>query len=466
MTPGAPSGPLPTFRDPDGQVEVRDDIVLRHVHPQAQQQALDLLASPFLERAVKEGLLCSSAVRPGPASSTLTLEHPRVFFPSYCWEWSPAQWVAAGELTLTLCEDAVRSGWILKDATPLNVLFEGTRPLFVDVLSFDRRDPRSAVWEAQGQFVRTFLLPLIAHGQLGWPLASSLLRRDGLTPELLLPFISPAARLRPAIFWNITLPALIERRVTVSESKIGAAKTRRFDPEVATALLLRRLGKLRKQLRQLGGGFRQTGWSQYQEKLAHYQQSDQSAKRAFVAECLAQSAPRTVLDIGANTGTYSLLAAQSGARVIAIDTDESSIELLHRRARTDRADIQALVVNLGRPTPATGWRNGEQLSFLDRATGRFDTVLMLAVLHHLLLTEQIPLAHIAALCSALARRHLVLEWVPPTDPLFQELLRGRAHLYAQLSENDLLAAFSPHFRTERRLALGNGRILFHLARLP
>ena len=96
------------------------------------------------------------------ADQPLLLKHPRVFFPSYPWEWTPGQWVAAGELTLELCSQLLHEGWILKDATPLNILFEGSRPVFVDLLSIERRDPGSPLWLAYGQFARTFLLPLAA----------------------------------------------------------------------------------------------------------------------------------------------------------------------------------------------------------------------------------------------------------------------------------------------------------------
>ena len=71
------------------------------------------------------------------------LLHPRIPVATYPWEWTPSQWLAAAELTLSLCEEALSEDWILKDATPLNVLFLGPRPVLVDVLSFERRDPAS-----------------------------------------------------------------------------------------------------------------------------------------------------------------------------------------------------------------------------------------------------------------------------------------------------------------------------------
>ena len=124
-----------------------------------------------------------------------------------------------------------------------------------------------------------------------------------------------------------------------------------------------------------------------------------------------------------------------------------------------------MVANSARPTPAAGWRNREQLSLLDRLTGGFDMVLMLAVIHHLILREQLPLGHVGELCAGLTRRWLIVEWVPPSDPMYQEWLRGRDHLYGHLCEADLAEAFAPHFSVSSRRALGNGRVLLLMERI-
>jgi hypothetical protein len=126
--------------------------------------------------------------------------------------------------------------------------------------------------------------------------------------------------------------------------------------------------------------------------------------------------------------------------------------------------VTALVANIARPTPAAGWRNREQLSLLDRLTGKFDLVLMLAVIHHLILREQLPLKHIAELSASLTRRWLLVEWVPPSDPMYQEWLRGRDELYGHLTEDDLQRAFLPFFAVAERLELSNRRVLLLLER--
>jgi hypothetical protein len=158
------------------------------------------------------------------------------------------------------------------------------------------------------------------------------------------------------------------------------------------------------------------------------------------------------------------MAAAVGAEVVALDCDTAALERLWHAAAAQRKPITALVANIARPTPAAGWRNREHLSLLDRLSGRFDMVLMLAVIHHLILREQLPLAHIGDLCACLTRRWLIVEWVPPSDPMYQEWLRGRDHLYGYLSEDDLMQAFAPHFLAAGRKALGNGRVLLLLER--
>jgi hypothetical protein len=90
----------------------------------------------------------------------------------------------------------------------------------------------------------------------------------------------------------------------------------------------------------------------------------------------------------------------------------------------------------------------------------FDLVLMLAVIHHLVLMEQIPLPAILALCQRLSRRYLVIEWVPVEDPMYQSLMRGRDVLYGALGEADLLAACVGRFEVRDRKPLENGRVLF------
>lgn len=452
--------PQPTFRDPAGHVEFTDEEVLRHIHPSSSADALRFLQSDLAKKWQSSRQMVQGVIE--EHGEGLLLRHPRVFFPSYPWEWSSAMWKAAAHLTLDMCREAVSEGFLLKDATLLNVLFEGPRPLFVDVLSFDPRGPSNPIWLAQGQFIRTFLLPLLAQRYLGWPLAASQIYRDGYEPTQLAQALGPLRQLHPKLLWPVTLPAWLDRRQKTGNPNPAPPRMLEKNPEFTTAILQKNLRQLGRQIDSASASVRPSRWSEYAVTSVHYSAEDQAKKKAFVDRVVRQSRPKTVLDIGANTGTYSMLAASAGARVVALDTDLASIDQLWVCASRESQDILPLVLNIARPSPALGWENAESSSFLDRAEQRFDLVMMLAVIHHLLLMDQIPLQHIAVLAARLTRRHLVLEWVPHGDPMFQQLLRGRDALYAGLTIERMQEAFSVHFSVDGQCQLSNGRTLFSM----
>jgi SAM-dependent methyltransferase len=449
--------PRPTFRDPAGSLELRDTVAVRTIHPDARAAVLEFLESPFCRRLQARGDLISATIHDSP--SGLRLTHPRIPIPAYPWEWTPSQWSAAANLTLTLGEEALAQGWILKDATPHNILFVGSRPILVDILSFERRDPSSSVWLAYGQYIRTFLLPLLMNQLLHWPLTLSLFKRDGLEPLALYRSLTWPQRLSPAAFWPITLPAWLEKKQ--GSDAAPARPTPPKDPELALHLLRKTLQDLRRRTRRAVPPAAASEWSEYTGSLTHYTAQQVEQKNTWLREVLAHLRPARVLDIGANTGEYSLLAASFGAEVVALERDEAAAERLFQlTARAPQPNsILTLHADLARPTPAVGWENSESSALLPRLEARFDLVLMLAVIHHLLLLEQIPLPDILALAHRLTTRFLIVEWVPASDPMYQSLMRGRDTLYAHIAEAHLLAACEGRFTTLNRLTLDNGRIL-------
>jgi SAM-dependent methyltransferase len=456
-----------TFRDPAGSVEIRPDAVYRQVRAPYDIEILEFLQTPLVHGLVENGSLIESEVvaQAGTDGQPLILRHPRIDFPSYPWEWAPSMWLSAAELTLGLCAGLLDQGWILKDATPLNVLFRGTKPVFVDVLSICRADLSEPIWYAYGQFIRTFLLPVLAYSKLGWPLQASMLKRDGYEPEELSSALPWQVLLRQPALSSVTLPRMMTKlqgkgtKTGKSSDSAGSRFTR--EPEVNRQVIRKTLSALSKHMKQATPPASASHWSAYAQTLTHYDVEDQAAKRDFVAERLQDAKPARVLDVGCNIGVYSALASDTGAEVVAIDTDMQTIDHLCRRLEGTGKNILPLCVDVARPTPAVGWLNRENASFLDRCRGNFDMVMMLAVVHHLLVGSQIPLSHIAALCGDLTTRGLIIEWVPPTDPKFREITRGRDSLYAELTEAGFRSAFEKHFLPVRQTALTNGRILFH-----
>src|SRR5204863_9466446 len=107
-------------------------------------------------------------------------------------------------------------------------------------------------------------------------------------------------------------------------------------------------------------------------------------------------------------------------------------------------------------TAALGWENGEQPSFVDRATGAFDVVMMLAIVHHLL-TDGVPLEKIIDLAARCTRDNAIIEYVSPADPRFRQVSRGRDHLYASVTADAFEAACRKRFDIVRREPLQDER---------
>ncbi len=465
-----------SFRDPHGCCFAFGGRILRAVNAEGLDALESFLTTKAAQHFLAQGNLVSSrrlgATEVAELKSNATLdqflggrdvaaifEHERVPFPSYPTEWPAEMLDTAATLTLDLAEQCLTEGWGLKDATPHNILFHGGKAVFIDLLSFERRKPGDPLWRPHAQFCRTFLLPLLSYQHWGLrPNEVFATHRDGLEPAEVYRFCGPVRRLLPPFLTQVTLPTWLGRRgtdaTTYRERILPDAEKAQFILQSLFKGLRRALKKARPAAAQA------TTWSDYMESHS-YTDANFIAKESFVREALRERPGRWVLDVGANTGHFSQLAAESGASVLAIDYDSGCIGRLWQRAQTRRLDILPLIVDLTRPSPAQGWRNRECRSFLERAAGRFDVVLMLAVLHHLLVTKRIPLAEVLDQAAELTTGTLVIEYVGPQDPMFQSLTRGREHLHADYNQSVFEQACERRFRILRQTRLpGADRALY------
>jgi SAM-dependent methyltransferase len=455
-----------SFRDPGGFVFRSGLRILRAVEPSAFETLEQFLASPPARDFTAAGqLITTNFPDSGEFASEFPpdyrlAEHERIAFPSFPSEWPPQMLASAGFLTLDLAEQSLAHGWRLKDATPYNVLFRGPAPVFVDVLSFERRDAQDSLWPAYAQFVRTFLLPLLARSS---PSTIWLAHRDGLEPEQVYRSLAWSRRFTLPALTLVSIPTWLSKR---AESDATLYRPRQTDPQRASFTLAAMFRSLRRQLQRLASSnHKDSAWSKYLDTQTHYTAEQFSAKESFVDSVLREFHPRHILDVGANTGHFSELASLSGASVVAIDSDPAAVGRLWQRASEKKLDILPLVVDLCRPTPALGWRNRESPSFLERASGQFDMVMMLAVVHHMLVTERIPLEEILKLAQELTTGLLLIEFVEPADPMFRRLVRGRDALYAHLTASYFESACTASFQILRKQAIaGSNRILYLLRR--
>ncbi len=472
-----------SYRDPAGRLVNFGDRLLRIVNVEGTENALLFLNASSLAQFRAAGSLVSTRIFGGDAftdssltalqrgiserneSEPLVLEHERLQFVSYPYEWSPEMLAAAGDLTLDLAESLLNEGLGLKDATPFNIVYKGPQPVFVDALSVERRDDLDPIWLPMAEFERTFIYPLLARKYCGLSLAKCFgWGRDGLEPEQMSALAGPIRRWLPPFLGSATLPTLLngsagkkgEALYTPIRSKTGSE---------AKFILQRTFRRLRRALHAATPApDRNSPWIGYQSEDCHYSEPDHRAKHGFVSRVLRELQPPTVLDLGANEGEYSLLAAELGARVVAVDKDDAVSGRLWTQAKRQSAWILPLTIDLAAPSPSTGWQNLECLSFPTRAGEQFECVMALAFVHHLAISTCLPLESIVAGLAQMTKRWLILELIDTADPKYRQILRGRRQpsIGEGTAVEDIIRR---HFRIMQSLPIcGGNRRLYALRR--
>ena len=447
-----------SFRDPSGRLFHHASSVYRTCSSESLasfNRARDaglidaLIAGGFL---VPTSLVESAAEGLSPAEvGTHLLKQARLPVVSYNYEWSFSMLRDAAHSTLAALDLCLTRGFVLKDATAFNVLFDGSTPRLVDVHSIEPR-LEGTLWAGYAQFCRAFLFPLLLQSYKGVDPRATLLGNLGEIP------VTEAAhlfgwrdRLRPGVFVNVTMQQQLEKRFAHRAGDIGRASSGFKYPLSA---LRKQVAKLRALIARLRPP-RDDEWTSYTTTNT-YDDEATRAKSAFVTGALATMKPDVLLDLGTNTGHFARIARKQGAHVTAVDVSPACIDKVYLEAKGD-VGLSPLVADIARPTPATGWRNLERRSLLDRL--RADALLALALIHHLRITGGIPLAQVVDLLTSMAPRG-VIEWVGRDDPMVKHLLALRPDVYDDYTETTFEQLLTARARVAARTALTGGRVLY------
>ena len=456
-----------SFRDPSGFVFFRNNEVFRTIDETCCAVLTELADQGKLEDWVERNVIVGTEfVQPGDLLTQLReelpdthqfLRHKPIQLVTYPYEWTVSMLADAGIHTLDLQIELLQSGCSLKDATAYNIQFVHGRPTMIDVASIEKPN-RLDVWFAMGQFLQMFVYPLLLVRMRGWDLRSYFLSNlNGRDVESVAASFSRLQRLRPSLLLDLTLPLWLHRR---AEKQEGSQRELLEKKVTNPAAQITNLKRLRRKLQKLSDGYRPHGvWADY-TKICNYDQTADDHKQKLVRQILSETSPTEVLDIGCNTGNYSFLAAECGANVTAVDGDHDAIEVLYRRLRDNPAAINPLVVDLGNPSPAIGYRNEERPSFLSRSEP--DCVMALALMHHLLVSANMSLEAIRDQMYDLSQRDLILEFVPTDDNMFLRLMNFRVDLFKHVDLPTCQEVFEQRFKLIASYPVnGSKRTLLH-----
>jgi SAM-dependent methyltransferase len=414
--------------DDVGRVFRWRDHIYRGIGESAQSDYRRLLASPDLGAMFEAGLVETEIVPQILPPYSMVVKHRTIPFPSYCEEWNVEMLRDAALTTIDLSERLLKSGYTIKDAHPWNILFDGSRPCFVDLGSVVSRE-RQPAWPYSA-FRLYFLFPVLMIAAGFADLIRALQAR--VFPTLNLGDVTRLllGRIPSRTLWRI-------RRV--DRWLLGHATT----PDAAYFQRLRDL------MGEIPYRLPTTEWTEYEsigEREGLEEKAGWPPKLKSVDEVLRRLRPQTVLEVGCNKGWFSKLAAGHGASVIATDIDEPSLVTLYRECRARQLPITPLLMDICQPAPVHGL-GGIYRAAHDRL--KADGVLSLATIHHLVLKQGMTFEAVSRLHAEFAKRWLLIEFIPAEDRHVQGLIGPRTAWYCR---EGLCRALRPYFKDIQILA--------------
>jgi len=438
-----------SFRDPSGFLFTRQGVLYRQVNQAYADDYKRLMESGLYEKLIKTGLLVphtESDIRPADEKRSFKILCPeRVPFISYPYEWSFGQLKDAALATLSIQKRALVLGMSLKDASAYNIQFRNGKAILIDTLSFETCE-EGEPWVAYRQFCQHFLAPLALMAYRDVRL-NQLLRVyiDGVPIDLASQLLPGRSRWNLGLSTHIHLHAIAQKRyaeVAVLDARGG----RKMSKEALLGLI----ESLRATIRRLEWKPAGTEWADYYA-ASNYTDFAFEHKKVLVGDWLLKIAPKTIWDLGANTGIFSRVAAETGAYVISSDIDPAAVEVNYRRVKESKEqNLLPLVIDLTNPSPSIGWQNRERDSFLQR--GPVDAVLALALVHHLAISNNVPLERVAEFFSSCGE-WLIVEFVPKSDSQVHKLLRSRVDIFTEYTRAGFESAFGKWYRIQSSSAV-------------
>jgi len=434
-----------SFRDPDGFIFSYNGKLYRCINFSYQQNYEHLIQSGLYDKLVENELLIPHKEVQIPNIETTInyykiLEPEVIPFISYPYEWSFSQLKDAALVTLQIQKMALEYGMCLKDASAYNIQFRHGKPILIDILSFEKYQ-EGKPWVAYKQFCEHFLVPLALMAYKDIRLNQLLkIYIDGIPLNL-------ATKLLPLRSW-LRFPLLLHIHLHARSQKYLLNKNINVDKRTfSKKSLLSLIDSLESAISKLKWEPEKTEWSEYY-KDTNYSQEAMFHKKKLVDDYIEEVKPNTVWDLGANIGIFSRIASNKGIYTVSFDSDPSVVEKSYLQVKNYKErNILPLCVDLTNPSPSIGWSNKERLSLIER--GPCDLALMLGLIHHIAISNNVPLIQIADFLSQICR-YLIIEFVPKDDSQVQRLLRFRKDIFQDYDEKNFEIAFLNYFSILKR----------------
>lgn len=430
-----------SFRDPSGFIFYKDTVLYRAVTKSyAEHYDLLMQSGLFTVLREKEYIIpheeCAIENFPELSDCYKVIKPFYLPFITYPYEWCFSQLKDAALLTLKIQRIALKHDMVLKDASAYNIQFYQGKPVFIDTLSFEKYTEGNP-WIAYRQFCKHFLAPLLLIKYTDIRLISLLKNYiDGIDLDLAVKLLPLKAKIKPSIFMNLCVQTYYSKKY--EDKDINFSKT----VKIPKKKLLQMNEQLQDLISSLNISSANTEWGNYYA-FTNYDEIAFKSKTDIVRSFIEQIKPETLWDLGANNGHFTRIAAETGINSLAFDIDFDACEKnYHYIKQYGLKTLLPVCFDLTNPSPSIGFANEERFSLYKRTHP--DCIMALALIHHLAISNNVPLELIAQYFSRLAT-FLLIEFVPKTDSQVQKLLKTREDIFPFYSFEGFEEAFQKYY---------------------
>ncbi len=454
-----------SFRDPSGHVFSYKGSIYRQVNKYYQGNYELLRLSGLADELIGKGLLINFEEISNP-ETVIAGEFYKVLKPrqipyiSYPYEWTFTQLKDAALLTLEVQKISIEHGITLKDASAYNIQFIGESPIFIDTLSFEKYH-EGQPWSAYKQFCQHFLGPLALVSYRDVRLAHLLKSYiDGLPLDLVSNLLPRRSYLRFSILSHIHLHARAQKKYAGQVQLMNLDQKFKNKKKLSKLALLGIIDSLEAGIKNLKWNPSNTEWGDYYNDT-NYQGKSQTHKAELIQQFIREINPKMVWDLGANNGFYSSIPSKKDIYTVAFDIDPIAVEKNYRQNRKHQSHMLPLVLDITNPSPNIGWANKERNSISER--GPVDMVMALALIHHIAISNNVPMESIASYFAEFAQT-LIIEFVPKEDTQVRRLLTTREDVFHNYNVNEFEKAFGRQFDILQKSSIEDSERTLYLLR--
>ena len=420
-----------SFRDNFGYVYYENDTVFRQLNEENTTDFDFFINSGLAQKLISKNWLINF-IEVESDSPGKTLKVDKIPIISYPAEWSFSMLKDAAILTLKIQKLALDFGMTLKDASAYNIQFINSNPIFIDITSFEKI-VQNTQWVAYQQFCKHFLAPLALMAKVDISLNSLFkVHLDGIPLPLaskLLPF---KAKFNLGIYLHIILHSKFSEKY--NSKKIMSKPQKEGN-------IFNLISNLKETIHQLKYSPTNTEWVDYYKNSVENEYLE--AKIKLFKTYLSSLKKGSMWDIGSNDGYFTNIASEFATQTVGSDIDPAAVENFYLKNKLqNNSNILSLVLDITNTDGGFGWNNLERKSIFERI--KVDTIVALAIVHHLRITYAIPVNYLAKFFAEKCT-NLIIEFVPKTDEKVQILLQNRMDVFEDYTIENFKVEFEIYF---------------------